>query len=79
MTLEMEKTRLSDVFITLHSLMSPGSNDPTLPIVGDIVRRLSLHLLPTKTLGMGQTDKLMMLGEVERLKSFRTWPHQSYE
>ena len=77
--LEMEKQLLSDVFVWLYTVMSRQAQDPSLPIIGDIVRRISLCNPPEKKNDFGRVERILMLGEAERLKTFETWPHKDYE
>ena len=77
--LNMEKSLLSDAFVYVYALMSRQTQDPSLPIIGDVVRRISLCSPPKKKTDPGRIDRIMMLGEVERLDTFKTWPHKNYE
>lgn len=79
MCLEMEKSLLSDAFIWVYSLMSRQSQDPALPIIGDVVRRTILCNPPKKKSDFGRVERMMMLGELERLETFSKWPHKDYE
>ena len=77
--LEMEKQLLSDAFIWVYSVMSRQMQDPSLPIIGDVVRRISLCNPLKKKNDCGRIERILMLGEVERLETFETWPHKGYE
>ena len=78
MCIDLDKSQLSDAFGFVYGL-SRQNQDLSLPVIGDIVRRLSLSMIPKKTPEIGRVDRIMMLGEVERLETFKTWPHQNYE
>ena len=77
--LEMEKQLLGDAFAWVYTVMSRQIQDPSLPIIGDVVRRISLCSPPKKKNDFGKIERLIMLGEAERLDTFKTWPHKDYE
>ena len=75
----MEKQLLTDAFVWVYTVMSRQMQDPSLPIIGDVVRRISLCNPPKKKNDFGRIERILMLGEVERLETFQTWPHKDYE
>ena len=75
----MEPTFLSDVFVRIYGIMTLKNQDPSLPVIGDIVRRLSLCCPPKWIPEIGKIDRITMVGEAERLETFDTWPHLDYK
>ena len=66
-----------NVFNTALLLCKQDKRGPALPVIGDILQRLTS--MQKTTFEAMSSEKRLMFSEVDRLQTFSLWPHMNYK
>lgn len=73
----MDHNILMSVFNTALLLCKQDKRGPALPVIGDILQRLTS--MQKSTFESVCSEKRLMFNEVDRLQTFNSWPHMNYK
>ena len=73
----MDHSTLLSVFNEVLLLVKSDKRGPALPIIGDVLQRLASMLKSVSE--SVSSEKRLMFNEVDRLETFKSWPHMDYK
>ena len=77
MCITMEHSLMTDVFNTALLLIKQENRGPALPVIGDVLQRLTS--MQRTTYESISSEKRLMFNEIDRLQTFMSWPHMNYK